>query len=64
MKPFLLFVFWLLNIKKRTSQSPFHPDIWGLLPFVMFLLILAIPWYCQVTHPDKLSFSKQLICQE
>ena len=56
MKPYLLFIFWLLNIKKRTSQSSFHPDIWGLLPFVMFLLILAIPCYYQTSRPERLSF--------
>ncbi|MCK4905334.1 diguanylate cyclase [bacterium] len=56
MKPFLLFVFWLLNIKKRTSRTPFHPDIWGFLPFLIFPLILTIPWYYQMVQPEKLSF--------
>ena len=56
MNPYLLFISWLFNIKKRTSQSPFHPDLWGLLPFVMFLLILAIPLYCKIANADKLAF--------
>ena len=55
MTPSQYFIFWLYNFKRRTSQSSFHPDIWGLLPFVIFLLIVAIPSYFQITNSDKLS---------
>lgn len=44
------------SIKKRTSPTPFHPNIWGMLPFILFVLIVIIPWYFQITYPEQLSF--------
>jgi diguanylate cyclase (GGDEF)-like protein len=48
------FIFRLMNIKKRTSQTPFHPNIWGMLPFLLFLLIIAVLWYLERNFPKQL----------
>lgn len=49
------FILQSRSIKKRTSVTPFHPDIWGLVPFILFILIATIPWYFQITYPEQLS---------
>ncbi len=49
------FILQSRSIKKRTSPTPFHPNIWGMLPFILFILIATIPWYFQITYPEQLS---------
>lgn len=49
----------LLNIKERSPQTPFHPNIWGMRPFIIFLVIIGAPWYIQKAFPEQLASFQQ-----
>jgi len=40
---------------KDVLKSSFHPEIWGIIPFLVFLLLGGILWYFQVTFPQEIS---------